>query len=99
MRVRSGPSPPLVYKVHLGRLGTRVLLRITEYANGIDASDERQSTLNAIEDVSAIAPRLAESLRSKRSLESLATTANVLPEESRARRCAHVLHARKAWVV
>ena len=77
---------PMVYRVHLGRLGTRVLLRITEYKNGVDVSDERQTALSGLEDVSSVGPTLAESLVSKRSFDSLATTENVLPEESQGRR-------------
>lgn len=80
---RASREAPYAYRVHLGKLGTRVLLRVTEHANGVDVNDQRQSSLDGVEDVSGISRRLAESLVTKKTMASLESTENIAPEEAR----------------
>ena len=79
----AGKTSPVVYRVHFGRLGGHILLQLTEHANGVDVSEQRQTQINGIEDVSAISGRLAEALVYRRNLSDSATTDNVLPDEAR----------------
>lgn len=77
----AGKVPPASYRVNFGRLGGRILMQVAEYGDGTRLSDERHLELNAIEDVSSVSARVAESLISKRPLAELENTGNVLPGE------------------
>lgn len=82
----AGKIPPASYRVNFGKLGTRVLMQVAEYGDGTHLSDERHVELGAIEDVSAIAKRVAESLVYKTPIADLENTENVLPGDAFERR-------------
>ena len=81
-----GKSGGATYRINFGKLGERILLQVNEHDTNGRISDERHVQLLAIENVSAISGRIAESIVSKKPMSELETTENVLPEDEMVRR-------------
>ncbi len=82
----AGKIPPATYRINFGKLGSRILMQVAEYGDGTRLSDERHVQLLAIEDVSSIAKRMAESLVYNTPIADLESTENVLPADALERR-------------
>lgn len=80
----AGASPTEHYRVSLGRLGSMVVLRVSQEGSSIGSTlDSRSLRLQGIEEVPVAAPRIADSIVHGTSLHDTETVDNLVGEEAR----------------
>jgi hypothetical protein len=78
--LRQKKADPGIYDVRLGKLGGRILMVVTERANG----EDRRLLIQSFDEVPIAAPRLVNALVNHTSLEETQNVDNVVSAEARA---------------